>query len=306
MHTCFAERTNIRGKIFFICLSTAAAAAATDVSVSRSTEPVVVVSRRATNCVVKRVEALAKSVQPLETWLLVEDELNFSSENPLSFRIERQPEVPDSWRSFGGRRSGLSKPAFVLWAFLKNASFAWHVEDDALYTGKWSRLLRNENRADIVATRLKALSASGTTWNKRAATRCRISDSTPCARRGVLLHSSWPVMGISQRLIRSLARGLDDGTFRGTHEALIAAACSRTLPGCETASLEEEGHVGVVALGGERLKGRRRPKPREFTLDFLLSIENATVQPHRLYHPVKCQADESVGSAAKKWSLSLT
>ena len=44
---------------------------------------------------------------------------------------------------------------------------------------------------------------------------------------------------------------------------------------------------------------RRRPKDREYTLDFAATLGGKLVAGKRLYHPVKCTADAKLGALAR-------
>ena len=66
------------------------------------------------------------------------------------------------WRSFAGRRSGMSKPAFVRWLADSKYVAAWHVEEDVFFTGRWRDLFAAAPPgADLVAR----FSLVNSTWN---------------------------------------------------------------------------------------------------------------------------------------------
>ena len=270
-------------------------------------------------CLEQRVEALAASAGDRDVVVLAADPGALRRWRDTS-RVVAQPLDAlrnGTWSSFGGARSGASKPAFIRWFADSRYDAAWHVEDDAFFTGKWAALLDGADpAADLVAADLVEHASSGKGWNAAAVRACAI-DGRPCGTRGVLVQTAWPVVRLSRRLGLALANGLDAGTIRGGHEAVAHAACARaSFQDCVVAKIDAA-LVGAVVLGGTRVApppGKtfaRRPKSREYTLAFAASLElvdgarrginavgNGTAESNRLYHPVKCAADAGLGAEA--------
>jgi len=298
-------------------------------------EAVVMLTRKVTWCSYNRAVHLASSVNERRVYLLYSKQTQDLESVAIAngscaelkkrpYQVKAQPEVPSTWRTFGGLRSGVSKPAFIKWlASSTNLKYAWHIEDDAFFSGAWNDLFDpfRHNTADIVATRILRYDDSGRGWNKQLAIRCRVQ-GRPCAMRGVLHHSSWPVLRLSHRLATRIATALDSGQLTGTHEASLLAAC-RWLLGprhCSFTTLHPI-QLGIIVLGGERVPFqsispnkflrkkrifRRRPHATDFSLPFLLRTwgnnnftETGNVTPpHKLYHPVKCAADGTISLEA--------
>ena len=109
--------------------------------------------------------------------------------------------------------------------------------------------------------------------------KCRIG-KTNCAKPkgGLIRHTAWPVLRMTRRFARKLAEAFDANAAEGYHEALTAEFCY-SLGDCRFADLPETS-IGTLAFGGERVpesmaneKGwRRRPKDREYTLDFAATL----------------------------------
>lgn len=183
-------------------------------------------------CTRGRLEALAasagRSVEALteEPW------------NASTYTVDEARAVDGAWKSFAGRRSGLSKPNFVRWLAASGYEAAWHVEADVFFTGPWAELFDAAPTGDLVAGFTEH--ARGTDWNNEALKACRIS-SRPCSTRGALTQTRWPVLRMSRRLAVALAAAFDADVARGYHEALVAPFCRRALPDCLIAPLNAGG-----------------------------------------------------------------
>ena len=280
---------------------------------------VVPVGARASACAKQRVLALATSCG--------RDVVVLAGEEPDSWASSAWTTVPQAtfpaagdgaqtWRTFAGHRSGKSKPAFVRWFAASAYDYAWHVEEDAFFTGAWRRLFdaAAASAADVVAPwlRERALGA----WHKTQVDHCHVYGQ-PCFRgREFLTQTAWPATRLSKRLAVALEDGLASGRVAGHHEATTALFCREALKGsCVLESLDG-GSVGSVVLGGERVPEpkpgktfRRRPKPSEYTLAFAAYMgprdvhgEPRPVAASKLYHPVKCAADPALGADAAAWA----
>jgi len=69
--------------------------------------------------------------------------------------VASQPDIPaqGGWPSFGGKDSGDTKPSFLVFASRHSEyDFFWFLEDDALFTGKWSSLFDSPYQSNAVVT----------------------------------------------------------------------------------------------------------------------------------------------------------
>ncbi|KAH8050058.1 hypothetical protein JL722_11590 [Aureococcus anophagefferens] len=193
---------------------------------------VVPVGGRASACAKQRVLALATSCG--------RDVVVLAGEEPDSWASSAWTTVPQAtfpaagdgaqtWRTFAGHRSGKSKPAFVRWFAASAYDYAWHVEEDAFFTGAWRRLFdaAAASAADVVAPwlRERALGA----WHKTQVDHCHVYGQ-PCFRgREFLTQTAWPATRLGGS--RSLEDGLASGRVAGHHEATTALFCREALKG---------------------------------------------------------------------------
>lgn len=280
-------------------------------------------------CIVGRIIAFHTSAGLGATWALVDEEdvdaTGRSRLEDAGVQVARQPRVPDSWLSFGGPRSGSSKPSFVAWlAHQGDYSHAWHLEDDVFYTGAWRRIVDGARwaRADVVAL----LSAEEWTghWAPQYASKCRLADGVSCqegTNRTDVTKVWWPAVRLSRDFAKRLSAALDGGAS-GHHEILTGAVCDQ-LSGsgqpCVATSFSKE-DLGVYSLGGwGRFNCLRaqwaKAQPSELTAERRVpcetawppSIAEATAeQPGRLYHPVKCYQNSTFEEMQREWSLEPT
>ena len=121
---------------------------------SSSSQAVVFVTRELDTCRAERVRAILNSTSREFDIIVLHDKtsppaLGLLPDSPRLI-VTAQPDRPDGegWASFGLNShgiltpSGTSKQAFLLWLVDSKYDFAWHVEDDVVYTGRWAKLLR--------------------------------------------------------------------------------------------------------------------------------------------------------------------
>jgi hypothetical protein len=285
---------------------------------------VVPVAGPATECSKARVESLAKS-SGRDVVVLVDHSGGDRSWSSPAWRTLRQrinERSPLSWRSFGDHRSGHSKPSFIRW-FADSEDFfdfAWHIEEDAFFTGPWRHALAvsggynsNSSTADLLAPWFNPAFKG---WPRQVKAQGACSAFGEGCFEGASASATqvpWPVLRLSRRLAVLLRDGLQSGAVHGHHEATTVLACragfnnstnydgtwaqhpNRQRP-CELATLDGE-RVGAITLSGAALPSgvgkQRRPRPRskDYTLKFaaFLNSGSGTVQPGKLYHPVKCK-----------------
>ena len=235
--------------------------------------------------------------------------------------LQPQPAAWGAWRAFGGKITGYSKASFLLWLLhersARHCTRAWQVEDDVFFTGPWWRLFEAHasSRADLVADHQIFSPASaprgGTTepcfLNKTA----RCVDVAPT----VVI---WPLLRLSRSLAMEVARTLTPRTGgAGFHEWLTGAVCRRASPQCVMQQLNQS-VVGRVASGhspGFKFKLQQSleelcscgliPQRSGAERKRLNQRTNRTAREYpsdRAYHPVKCEADASLGRKALRFA----
>ena len=210
-------------------------------------------------CIVDRIIAFHNSAGLDATWALVDekkiDEAGMSQLGAAGVRVAPQPRVPKRWLSFGGKRSGSSKPSFVAWLAHQPAySHAWHLEDDTFYTGAWRNLVHSARWAgvDVVASLDHPTFES---WQRLPnCCECRLSGGRRCEEgnnRTSVTKVAWPIARFSRKFVLHLAAALDDGAS-GHHEILTGAVCDELSDSSNACVSKEFDHddLGAYELGG--------------------------------------------------------
>merc|ERR1712083_570200 len=120
---------------------------------------------------------------------------------------------------------------------------------------------------------------------------------------------NWPFVHLSRRLLVEVAHQLNASSLpaKGHHEALTSAICSLNS-WCKWSSINQS-FVGINVLGAWGIYLRREC----LSLQFLITLhspkgahlfEDRRIDFHRnrLYHPVKCEADNKTGEEAVKFA----
>lgn len=195
---------------------------------------------------------------------------------------------------------------FARWLADSPFDFAWHVEEDVVFSGDWQQILhlraaanavtgvgeddtaRDDERADLVAKIRKV----DNQWQKR----CRMPGGEGCVDDdGYVRKTFWPVVGMSRRLARAMMDSLSDPDGVNGHQEPIAYAFCRRQEWCAARSIPdlfleffELGHWGRFPL-------KKKAHPT-FTAAGLTFGQN--LRPNRIYHPLKCEADGGIGKLA--------
>ena len=195
---------------------------------------------------------------------------------------------------------------FARWLADSPFDFAWHVEEDVVFTGDWNRILslraaadadagvgeddtaRDDEPADLVA-RIRKVDNQ---WRKR----CQMPGGTGCVDDdGYVRKTFWPVVGMSRRLARAIMNSLADPDGVNGHQEPITYAFCRRQEWCKARSVPgrfldffELGHWGRFPL-----KNKGHPV---FTAAGLTFGQNLRL--NKIYHPLKCEADGGIGRLA--------
>jgi hypothetical protein len=230
---------------------------------------------------------------------------------PFRLRVWQQPAVPPgAWRLFGGQLINYAKAAFLLWMITAgmDCSHVWQIEDDVFFTGPWHELFDEyaHSRHDLVAARELAL--ADWTWART----CWLPNSTACASLrsdGRLVNVFWPILRISRSLALEVGGLLDNYRHGphshqkvhggvGFHEALLVPACRRASWQCTITGLAAN-HVGRLASG--HTVGVPANKSLQ-NWSWATQGRNRSNLGGRLFHPVKCEAEETLGARAIRWA----
>lgn len=269
----------------------------------------------ADSCRFARLQALLSTVGATrEPWLLSNFEPDAGSlqrlrQSNAQLRVARQANITDwKWRVFGGKLINYSKAAFLLWLLGegRHCEKAWQIEDDVFYTGQWS-LLFDAHAAQRSEDLLAPMAPVSTNWSFGA--HCILAPQVSCrdARGdGQLIRVEWPLLRISQRLAGEVSHVLQTGGGHGFHEAILEPICARAKWGCVSAQLNVShigrlmgGHIGGVPRTAQTLEmlaldQRRGQAPANSSA--------ASIPAGKVYHPVKCEADERLGAKAERWA----
>ena len=129
-----------------------------------------------------------------------------------------------------------SKESFVLWLRHSPYAFAWHVEEDVLYEGNWTTLLRTlaPSFHDLVACTTE-LTPTGEWARKDIGASCAVRGRR-CARP---VKTRWMLLAMSWRLADAVVDGYASGEVAGHHEASVAPFCDH-LEWCSRATFARE------------------------------------------------------------------
>eukprot|EP00965_Chrysotila_dentata_P122624 4053302-Pleurochrysis_carterae.AAC.1 len=290
-----------------------------------------VTTRKLDDCSSKRVAAIRISAPLISLFVLVDKKADTSSMNARclkSLGVTVQPlgkTLPPSLNSFGGNRSNVTVPRFLLWALSlpRRFEYVWRIEDDVLYTAPWLPLLLRNSTADLLA---KFSLVDPHTWYWSRSSQCMLNAEEPCApaRKGgshsraashfpaarsgaanglvagaaTFPMTYWMLLRLSVRFCAQMLSAIMFRGARGHHEALPATLCARQ-PGCVAEHLwsahakAENWHFHPAGDTAKRERDEHfLSQHKSFVADRLLS--------DRLYHPYKCSEHSSSGSLALK------
>eukprot|EP01062_Namystynia_karyoxenos_P064730 TRINITY_DN577_c0_g1_i2.p1 TRINITY_DN577_c0_g1~~TRINITY_DN577_c0_g1_i2.p1 ORF type:complete len:331 (+),score=56.41 TRINITY_DN577_c0_g1_i2:84-995(+) len=176
------------------------------------------------------------------------------------------------WTLFGGPSKG-RKQGFLAWFATSPYEYAWHIEYDVAWTGKWDNFFARyeNNTADVIAS-ISPYNATPDWYWWQYCPWCRENGEHAMKVR-------WPIVRVSRRLAESLILGLVSGKAVGHHESVLGSWCSVHLPGCEVHNLEDD---GVLAPDGFRLGHCTPPLCDAYNLD--VTHPRAA---NKLWHPFK-------------------
>lgn len=223
-------------------------------------------------------------------------------------RFSRQQNVTSSaWRAFGGKLINYSKGAFLLWLLSEGShcTHTWQIEDDVFFTGRWSHLFDAyaHHNTDLIALTSEIKPTANWPWEAH----CYIEPAVPCRRDGQLLSVVWPLLRLSQRLAFELSRVLERGG-NGFHEAILQPVCARAN-WCSHAPLGASdvgrlvaGHIGGVSKTQQTLEFLALNQSKGWRTNVSSEARQLGIPENRVWHPVKCEADERLGSKARRWA----
>lgn len=252
---------------------------------------IVITAKNLDPCREDQVAAIVLSAST-DVWVLTGDGPFYETvqvRDKVYFRAP-QPVVPRtvSWDKFcSTNRSGTSKGSFL--AFLASSPYSqgFLVEDDVLFSGPWSYLMNALQFEDAMVYTSKP-KRHHWPWGELCS-----YDGKPCSKFVKLWPIGWFFIGVSRDFASYIIKELDSGRPRGHHEATTAVFCKnftcRTLPRhlySGRGFYFTNGHVPKTTWTFDRARAQ-------------------TDQPidRRLWHPVKCEADASIGSRALEWGL---
>jgi hypothetical protein len=275
---------------------------------------IVYVTKALDECKAIRLEHLLQTTSPdWDIWILHNhDRLESNGEtsalqSSLEYvrRLERQhtnlfhaSQMNETIPDFDSSISGAAKSSFVRWLVEhKEYQYAWNMEDDILFTGKWSQFFDQIQiqaapaAADFVGPHIKRNDA----WSRFSTPPCymdkryisyvdkdpKIAANTTTVSCGEVLQwsSLWSVVRISNRWAHQLLADLQSGVLHGHHEAIFQAL-QKGHADLKYAKLppDLEGHNEAGSWG------RYKDKTKS-SLELYQPVE-----ANRIYHPLKCEA----------------
>ena len=268
---------------------------------------VLMVARQMSGCQYKRLLALAASAGTVDTWMFLE-------EVPSTWFNEMYSAIPCEyqaglsvdryfigkhddfirgvdfklWNGFE-RKNGTSKVAFIHFLLFSPYEYAWYIEDDAFFTGSWS------NFFDVFPPNHDAVvhetwaNASKWYWNIP----CRVNKKPECARFNSLLQWFWFTARFSKKFMHSFVDLVESETLYGHCEAIAPLACEMTQ--CTRHFLLPYTNPRGFTAGHLTLD----EQAEQWTLEY---TANGTIMQNYLYHPVKCDADHTLGIRQLEWA----
>ena len=197
--------------------------------------------------------------------------------------LKAAPQASDPLEKFDTRASGSSKSSFLRFVVENNYSYAWHLEDDILYTGRWEEVFDDKLHSDDAFDVVTILKQQVRNWswytNKRMPCTIAITKGGEKQRYQCqdieMIAVKWSVIRISLRFAQSLLADLESGTVTGHHEAVVAPYSK-----VQSFRMQHLSRVGSVENGGwGKWKSARKH-----------TLKRHNPKPHHLYHPVKCRA----------------
>lgn len=191
-------------------------------------------------------------------------------------------------KKFDTAISGSSKSSFLRFVVDNNYSYAWHLEDDSFYTGRWEEVFDDEIHSDDSFDVVTLMRPEVSTWNWYNHPRipCSIAISTEGKKEKKncksieMIAVLWSVIRISLPFARSLLADLETGSVTGHHEAVVAPYSK-----ARNFRMQQLNRVGFIENGNWGIwKEAKRHRLRRLN-----------PVPHRLYHPVKCAAHSKEG-----------
>uniref|UniRef100_A0A7S3LP27 Uncharacterized protein n=1 Tax=Aplanochytrium stocchinoi TaxID=215587 RepID=A0A7S3LP27_9STRA len=179
-----------------------------------------------------------------------------------------------------------TKSAFLRW--YKNHSeytSAWLVEDDVFYTGAWYKFFNDMMKypADVIAVYYDNNEKQW--WKDKS---CTIKGEL--CREISPKHTYWMTIRISRNAALDLLSHIEDGTIKGHHEAITAAFMNKFNYSMKFPDRNFVGVKFVPAHWGPWMNKYNQ------------TLERMKPEANKLYHPVKCVADDGLGEKAIYYS----
>lgn len=193
------------------------------------------------------------------------------------------PQSSEPIEDFDSKVSGATKSSFLRFLIShEQYDFAWHVESDVLYTGRWNQVLVTEEReSDLIYTKQWNKTSDPGWWTRVSKSPCAV-DGESC-QEIMPFQTYWMVARVSRRLATALIESLEKGQASGHHECLLAPFCKKR--GFITKQLDK-GSIGVPFKAGNVLPWyERKAEKRTNSL-----ARDGKAYPNKMYHPVKCVA----------------
>jgi hypothetical protein len=210
---------------------------------------------------------------------------------------------------FDDERAGPSKSAFLYFMVLMQYGWAWHIEDDIFYTGRWEEIFSEDYHRNDIDINAQNATEIGRNIDQQSTTAVtpeppydviatghpespdwywfryqpceitipgklqgRCTDVAPNMTR-------WGILRLSQRFARTLLTNVLTGHVVGHHEAVVASVCQVYNYSCTVDYLQPRVGNFLTAGWGDWANSATQFLER-----------HAPIQPGKIYHPVKCAA----------------
>ena len=185
-------------------------------------------------------------------------------------------------------KSSTSKQAFLAWFLRSKTKFAWHMEDDVLMNGNWSKLLMYlaPSHYDFVScTTDHGVSRK---WSDGPVAKTCLINNKTCPYP--LIKTRWMLAGISRRYALELVSAFAQNRIAGHHEVITGTYCN-TLAWCTRRQFPS------VCLGYWTTRGAYTGQ--NTGEDLVSTAERSVksggmVETNKLYHPAKCDTPSTV------------
>ncbi|CAB9509300.1 expressed unknown protein [Seminavis robusta] len=260
----------------------------------------------------------SSSDEQYQTSLQLLRELEDYARDEIGTRLYSAQQLSHPTKGFDDTRAGASKSSFLSFMVSHHYGWAWHIEDDVFYTGRWREIFGeeyhdgntildgstnlpppNQSNKSVVAVPTTTTPAYdviatgkyvGPKWywfqddpqpcTIRIPERLSLGNNQQRCANVVANMTRWGIARLSGRFAHSLWTNVMTGNVVGHHEAVVASVCHSYNFTCTVEYLLQP-RIGSFITAGWG----------DWAKDWKQRLTNhGTIKPSKIYHPVKCAA----------------